>query len=309
MTPRAFIFHYFEDHLHPGCMGSLTAQGFRAALDRIGINRILPARQWLDRAMSGHLAEDDLCLSFDDGLQSQFDVAVPVLRELGLTALWFPYTAPLANEIDRHELFRYFRTLRYPDTVEFYAAFDAAAARSAHAEHIAQSLEGFVAADYLKQYGFYTEADRKFRYLRDKVLGEQAYFEVMEDMLNHSGIDRTGLVGRLWIGAKQWQELHAEGHVIGLHSHVHPLAVIGLSQHEQCQDTARAIDILTKLTGKPICAAYPCNVRTPESMSFMGNIGIAAGFCNTMTEASVERRMELPRQDYNLFAKEPSVES
>ena len=43
-------------------------------------SRILPAREWQDRLQRGALRSVDLCLTFDDALRCQFDVARPVLE-------------------------------------------------------------------------------------------------------------------------------------------------------------------------------------------------------------------------------------
>ena len=58
----------------------------------VGLRNILPADEWMARATSDRLDENDLCLTFDDALRCQYDVALPVLEKYGLTAFWFVYS-------------------------------------------------------------------------------------------------------------------------------------------------------------------------------------------------------------------------
>jgi peptidoglycan/xylan/chitin deacetylase (PgdA/CDA1 family) len=304
---RALIFHYFEGSGHPASQGSLTAEGFADFLTRFGRNRILPAAEWLSRARTGTLGDDDICLSFDDGLASQFDVAFPVLRDLGLTALWFPYTSSLAGATDLHEVFRYFRALRFPDLRHFYTVFDQSCAGSVYAGTVAVGLTDFVPASYLAQYTFYSDADRKFRYVRDELLGEAAYFEVMMGMMRAEGMSAADLVDRLWIRGDQLRALTDAGHVVGMHSHDHPVRMASLPPLEQKADYLTNLRMIEAATGtRPICVAYPCNCYDQETIDFLSAQGVGVGFRNLMGgQSGGFRAMECPRQDYALAAQDP----
>ncbi|CAA7621674.1 polysaccharide deacetylase family protein [Magnetospirillum sp. UT-4] len=294
---RALIFHYFEGGGHPACPGSLTAEGLAGFLARFGPRRILPAAEWLARARAGALGDDDVCLSFDDGLACQMDVALPVLRDFGLTALWFPYTLPLTGAVDLNEAFRYFRALRFPELDRFYDAFDRACAASSHAGAVERGLAGFDPDTYLAQYSFYSAADRKFRYVRDEILGEAAYFEVMATLMAAEGMTPESLKHRLWITAGQLGGLAAEGHVIGMHAHQHPVRAAALSPAGREADWRANLAAVEAATGsRPDCIAYPCNCYDADAMAFLSGLGVRVGFRNLMDGAGGV--MECPRQDY-----------
>jgi len=89
LCPYAIRLHTFTGGCWGPSPGALDAGTFRQLLLAVGPDRILPAREWLSRAEAGLLEPDDICLSFDGNLRCQFDVALPVLREFGLTAFWF----------------------------------------------------------------------------------------------------------------------------------------------------------------------------------------------------------------------------
>lgn len=303
MPPHALIFHYFQGGDHPPAQGALTAQALTEFLHRLGPERIMPAAEWLDRAARGRLSETDVCLSFDDGSLSQFDIAFPVLQSLGLSALWFPYTSPLQGSIDLHEVFRHFRVVCTPNVNEFYVAFDKAWAETQHVAKVEAALDGFVPSVYLSQYSFYSDADRKFRFLRDQVLGEAAYFDVMGGMLATHGMTAEAIAEKLWVGREQLKAIHDAGHVIGLHSHQHPMTMAALPRPQQEQDYLTNLTVIEEITGmRPVCAAYPCNSYDRTTLDFMSRQGIRVGFCNTMEPPLGGPPAACSRQDYSQAA-------
>ena len=79
------MFHHFHDGRHPAGQGSLSAHELADVIRFLGPARILPAREWLTRALAGTFDRGDLCLTFDDNLRCQYDVALPVLRHRIIT--------------------------------------------------------------------------------------------------------------------------------------------------------------------------------------------------------------------------------
>ena len=48
----------------------------------LGRKNILDANIFYEKLISKKLKDNDLCLTFDDGIKSQIDVALPVLEDL-----------------------------------------------------------------------------------------------------------------------------------------------------------------------------------------------------------------------------------
>ena len=62
--------------------GSLSANEFSNMLDWLNKSfNILEAQEYLNKFESSKLLANDICLSFDDALLCQYDIALPILRK------------------------------------------------------------------------------------------------------------------------------------------------------------------------------------------------------------------------------------
>ncbi|MBF0369126.1 MAG: polysaccharide deacetylase family protein [Magnetococcales bacterium] len=298
MSPYAIMFHHFHNQQHPRGQGAISGGEFRELLEHVGMDRLLPAHEWLDRVQAGTLGENDLCLSFDDGLRCQYDIAVPVMRELGLTAFWFAYTGPMSGEKDTLEIYRYFRTVQFDHVDAFYGAFYQTCRKLDLWDQITQGLEGFDPAGYLAPHRFYSNNDRTFRYVRNTILGAERYETVMDTMISGNGFDADKISDQLWMKPEQLKELHDAGFVIGLHSHSHHNRIIDLPQARQEAEYTTNARHLKAITGEdPITVSYPCNAYDAETLRFLSSIGVRVGFRTDLFDTP-KSLLELPRMDH-----------
>ena len=122
--PFGLMFHHFHGGLHkPDKANSLSEYQFEKILHYIGIKNILSPDQWLAAAEDGELKPNYRCLTFDDGLKNQFDIALPVLQKYKLKAFWFIYTAQYEGKYPRLDIFRRFRYHHYDDIEDYYKDF------------------------------------------------------------------------------------------------------------------------------------------------------------------------------------------
>ncbi len=292
------MFHHFWDARHPRGQGAISRDDFSAMLDYLGADRILPAREWLARAENGKLREGDLCLTFDDNLRCQFDVAGPVLRERGMTGFWFVYTSVLEGKLERLELYRKFRTVFFKDVQDFYPAFFQSVGASEFAELVQNALTRFRPEEYLAGFDFYTDEDRRFRFVRDEALGPERYCAAMDAMMARQGVSPADLAQDLWMDAASLRQLHWEGHVIGLHSHTHPTRLENLDERGQEREYATNYLALATLVGeRPVAMSHPCNSYNAETLRVLGRLGIRVGFRANMARLD-GRNLEFPREDH-----------
>ena len=154
--PHGVMFHHFKGDGHADGQGAITGEQLADMLDWLGVGRFLSPQDWTERALAGRLGPDDLCLTFDDALLCQYEIAAPVLKAYGLTGFWFVYSAVLEGRPERLELYRHFRSTRFADVDGFYGAFQARLEQSEYGVGARAALKNFMTARYLDQFEFYS---------------------------------------------------------------------------------------------------------------------------------------------------------
>ena len=295
---HGLMFHHFCDGVHARGQGAITAAEFDDLLEFVGPARILGAKEWEERSRRGELDCDDVCITFDDALRCQIDVALPVLEARGLTAFWFVYSSVFEGVQERLEVYRHIRTVYFSGIDKFYDAFDAEIAHSAYAGLVTEALAGVDPDRHLAGYSVYSRRDRMFRFVRDRVLQEDRYFAVMDAMLEKLAIDRSQLAQLLWMQDADLRRLSDAGHAVGLHSYSHPTRIAGTSIARQQSEYARNRDHLRRVLGSaPTSMAHPCNSYGPETLSILRDMGIELGFRANMQQG-VGAALERPRADH-----------
>ncbi|MFC1671515.1 polysaccharide deacetylase family protein [Planctomycetota bacterium] len=295
---HGIMFHHFHDKKHVRGQGAISADQLGQVIDCYERDHnVLSAEEWMGRAIKDTLAEDDVCLTFDDTLLCQYEVALPVLEDYKRTAFWFVYSSVLVGEIEELEVYRKFRTVFFEEIGDFYGAFFLTLSRSEYHEGVESSLERFSPEEYLGDFSFYSAEDRRFRYVRDVALGVERYYSVMNLLMNEYNIDIDEFSSDLWMREHQIKNLRSRGHVIGLHSHSHPTALAALPTAGQEREFRLNFDILSRiLDEKPQAMSHPCNSYNKETFSILDRLGIKIGFRSNMAQAT--SRLEFPREDH-----------
>jgi hypothetical protein len=148
------MFHHFHGGVHPKGQGAIDVATIARILDFYG-DRVLSAQEWADRAMAGRLDNGDVCLTFDDALLCQFEIALPVLKERGLTAFWFVYSSVFQGGMEPLEIFRYFRTVYFADFGEFFHTF-MAECEASHGDELRKKTAEFDPDRSMTDYPFYS---------------------------------------------------------------------------------------------------------------------------------------------------------
>jgi len=292
------MFHHFHGHGHPEVQGSISGEELAKIVEFLG-DQLLDADEWLRRATAGSLEGKEICLTFDDNLRCQYDIALPILEKSGINAFWFIYTGPLEGIPGKFEIYRHFRTTRFPDVDDFYREFYSYALKTEHSREIQEKLLTFSPSRYLSQFPFYTEQDRRFRFIRDEILGAPRYDAIMAQMMEAYGYHPDDTISNLWMDKTSITSLFHKGHIIGLHSHTHPHNMGGLTAREQKDEYQKNYDIITRLTGDaPVCMAHPNNSYNGITLSILESLGITIGFRSNAGPVKERTRFEWPREDH-----------
>lgn len=300
MSGYGVMFHHFSGLGHPNGQGAITADMLAEIIEYVSLsNNILSAQEWLTRSQSGSLKKNDACLTFDDGLRCQYDLALPVLESYDLTAFWFIYTSPLLGGIQRLELYRYFRDTCFDDIDAFYMLFNKHIENTKYSTQVKNKLAYFDADTYLIEFPFYSKGDRIFRYIRDQVLGPDGYFQVMDSMIEEMNIDKANTSSKLFVDAAAIKILHQKEHIIGLHSHTHPTRLEDLSELEQLKEYHLNKKKLREIVEHEITVmSHPCNSYNEVTLKLLKNMGISVGFRSNMANVKQRTTLEYPREDH-----------
>lgn len=297
-SPFGLMFHHFIDgDKHPSAQGAISSEEFEKIIDRfVNDSRVLRAEEWAYKAEKNKLRNGEVCVTLDDGLRCQVDVALPVLRRKKLTAFWFVQSGVLVGDYGVLEIFRRFRNEFFPSVTNFYQSFFLQAFGLEYEKEI-RSIRNIIPDDFLKIFKFYSEEDRIFRYVRDEVLKAHRYEEVMMGLIRSMGVDVETLAENLYLDNACIKELEGEGHIFGLHSHNHPTCLEDLLKNNQWHEYEKNYEILSGiLIAPPFTMAHPCNSYNSDTLKILSNLGIRIGFCSNMNKKSYSN-LEFPRED------------
>ena len=304
---HSVMFHHFDDENHPVGQGSLSANQFSDMLDWLKKHHtVLSADEYHDKFIHNKLNQTDICLSFDDALRCQYDVALPVLNAYNLRAFFFVYTSPMTGDPDYLEIFRYFRTVAFENIDGFYEEFFDTVHKN-HAKDYDKHRTQFQSIDYLAAFPFYTDNDRWFRYLRDQMLGKDKYETIMCSLMDLKTFDIEGAKKQLWLADAEIKNLHNDGHSIGLHSHTHPTVMGNLTHDEQKTEYRQNQEILKTILGqhsKITAMSHPCGNYNEDTLDILKEMGITIGFRSNMAIPDIKSPLEIPREDHANILKE-----
>ena len=296
--PFGLMFHHFHGGLHkPDKANSLSGYQFEKILNYIGIKNIISPDQWIAAAENGELKPNYRCLTFDDGLKNQFDIALPVLQKYKLKAFWFIYSAQYEGEFPRLDIFRRFRYHYYDDIEDYYKDFFSQT-------DITISKKNSKYEDWKKTFlliaPFYSENDLKYRYARDVLLGPTKYYSIVEKMIKSRNLSLVDLTSELWLTESNLHFLSKQGHILGMHSYDHPTDLKKLNECEQKNQYTRNMTFIKKFKTNPISMSHPCNSYSELTLKILSQMGIKVGFRANMNQKNIfvsYKNLQFQRED------------
>jgi len=276
--------HFHDDVIHKKSQGSIDKDDFYKMINFIGKNNILDADVFFEKFKKNKLKENEVCLTFDDGIKSQIDVALPILEELKIKSFFFVYTSMFEGKPDNLEVFRYFRMNYFDNLDQFYSNFY---------KFLNKNLKTFFDENNEKiketkiKFNFYSIEDIKFRLVRDIFLTKNEYEKIMFQMLKEKNVDYKNLFKQLFFQKDDLKILDKLGHLVGLHSHKHPTSIEKLSYDEQKSEYEKCQSLISTILNKPKdqiqCMSHPCGSYNNDTIEILKELQIKLGFKQIMT--------------------------
>ena len=282
---HGIMFHHFhDDGIHTKGQGSISKDEFYKIINFIGRKNILDADIFFEKFKNKTLKENELCLTFDDGIKCQIDVALPVLEEIKIKSFFFVYTSMFEGKPDNLEVFRYFRINYFDNVDEFYNSFY---------KILDKDLENFFVKNNKKikstkvKFPFYSIEDIKFRLVRDVYLTKNHYEKTMFLMMNEKQFNAKEFYSRLFFDNNDLKKLDSLGHLVGLHTHNHPTLLEKLNYNEQKNEYEKCISTISKILNKSKndikYMSHPCGSYNSDTLTILNEFGIELGFKQIMT--------------------------
>lgn len=214
------------------------------------------------------LPERSLMLSFDDGTKDHYQVVLPLLLEMNLTATFFVLTAPFSGKI--------------PATFKLQLIFGEADRRIIRYEVFPQSLKNHNLERHLKdiQVGYYRFEPREngeVKYTCNVRLGPEEKDAVVNDMFFQIfGNREAELTKQMFMDKSEVLELQKSGMNIGSHGINHHILTT-LNQEELREELAGSKSFLEDLLdSKVFLFSYPGSL--PGDKEIVKVEGYLAGF-------------------------------
>ena len=306
---HGIMFHHFHDGgVHAGGQGSISKDDFYKMINFIGRNNILDADIFFEKFKNKKLKENEVCITFDDTIKCQIDIALPVLEELKIKSFFFVYTSVFEEKPDNLEVFRYFRMNYFDDVDEFYNNFY---------KVLDKDLKNFFENNNEKiqstkiKFPHYSIEDVKFRLVRDIYLTKSQYEEIMFLMMKEKQFNFKEFYPKLFIDSNDLKKLDSLGHLVGLHSHNHPTLFEKLNYNEQKNEYEQCLTIISRILDKPKSEikymSHPCGSYNKNTLEILKELGIELGFKQIMT-IEPEKGMKKINNSFLEIAREDHAE-
>lgn len=307
---HGIMFHHFHDNkFHLRGQGSIDSSEFRKIINFIGKKNILSPEEFIHKLENKNLKKTDLCLTFDDALKCQHNIALPVLKDFKLKAFFFIYTSIFTKNPNMLEFHRFFRMNYYKKVDEFYDEFFGDEYLQKYLRFLNKKKIIRLFKTYKKKFPFYTFNDVKFRILRDYILNKKSFDKIMMSLFKKKRFNYKSLKSKLFMSKSDISNLCNSGNLIGLHSHSHPYQMQNLNYNNQKKEYKKNEKFLKKIVGKNIISmSHPSGSYNNNTIKILKKMNIEIGFKQIMTiDKNMKKinnsNLEIARQDHSYFKK------
>ena len=299
------MFHHFHGKDHPVGQGSISDNDLDRMITWLKKNfKILNIKEFHEKVLKQKIASNETCLTFDDSLLCQFEIALPVIESHGLTALFNVYSSAFSGKPDPLEIYRYFRSVAYENFDDFFNDFFSII-KEEFSSRYSEGISRFSSEREIYDEPFYSENDKVFRFFRDYVLGIPDYNLIMTKLMNLKMFIPDKIPAKVFMTVPQLEQLNQNGHALGLHSDTHPTRIELLPKEEQMREYMKNYEFLKNITGNgATMVAHPCGRYSEITLEILNQLEVSLGFRANMTIPFAKSLLEIPREDHaNILKK------
>ena len=286
------LFHHFHSkNKFYSSPGSLTKKKFNDFISKYKNQIQNPNNFFLD------LKKKKICLTFDDGLKCQKDIALPILKKYNIKACFFVPTSNFSKNFLSSETIRYLKYKIFKSSNTFYKYFFEIFKKTKYLSKLNKVNYSKLEKNIKKHSPYYTKLDIQHKILRDFVLSEAIYKKIIFRVLKKKNCNIEKINKKLLMSKKDIVKLAKEGHEIGLHSHSHSFKFYKLSYKNEFIEFNKNKLILENLIKKRITtASFPFGYKTKKSYKILKNLKIDYAFNKNFYKT----KNDLKYQCYNI---------
>lgn len=297
-TCMVVMYHYVRDSAATAFphIRALAPELFTRQLDWLQTRyRVIDVSR-VEAALAGAdtLPRDAALLTFDDGFIDHYEAVLPLLRERGLTGVFF-LSEDACQESPRLLGVHKTHFLLARLGAEAFGRAVLAECRATHA--LLPAAPGVFGLDRWEE-----ADDRAIKHLINYELPFDDAERVLEHLFERHIGDPRSFARRLYLDARMIRELADAGMTVGYHTRSHRM-LSRLTAREQEHEVRSGVDWIRSLTGQatvPFC--YPWGgpqTYTPDTVRLLGEAGYSLAFNTVRRRLRVgeDGRYELPRFD------------
>ncbi len=283
LPPLVVTYHYVRPSNSDGVTG-LTPDAFEAQLRRLArTRRIVTAEDFAESVEHTGAGEPGTALiTFDDAVRDQYDFAFPVLRKVGVPAVFFAPMRPFDEALPEAQRWTPQHLLHALAEKLGWEELERRAAP--HLKMLGFGVPGGPELDQAaidKLYHYEEPRKRRLKYALAFAVAPRDAFDLLTTINTTAWNNRPAPMLRAtdwFMSPAQLRELQAAGHSLGGHGFDH--AALGtLSPDEQEKDLRRAQALMDRLTGKAWrTMAYPFGSATPRTEKIARTLGYSLCF-------------------------------
>ncbi len=298
----AIMFHHFHNKFHKKTQGSISGAQLQKVIEYLQSRyNLINSHEFCQKVIDKKIKKKDVCLTFDDCLKSQFDIAFPILKKKNISAFFFIYSSIFDPKPNNLEIFRDFRNTKFSNIDKFYECFFNLLKKNYFQDYLL--FEKKFKRNYLMKYKFYTLSDRKFRFCRDKILSHNIYEKIMFLLMKQKKYNLRNAKIKLFMSKKNIKSLIKNQNSIGLHSDSHPINIYKLSFKRQYKDYKKNYNFLIKnFKIKTTSMSHPFGRYNKNTLKVLKKLGIKVGFLSSPAKFN-KSNLEIGRIDHNLLIK------
>lgn len=297
------MFHDLYDIGRESTQGAINWKEFQKIVEAIRKSDLISSAEMLNDSREEDL-EKKIFITFDDGLLKQFEIGLDWLDKLDIVACFFVHTSPLLGDYDVHQLLRTLKNSNiFQDVEEFNKKFINHLQSGYSQEEVDKINNSFNKEGYFNQFTFYSDSDKKLRFIRDFYFSQDEYKEKAISFMHSFNIDSDSLAKDTYMTGDNLKAIAERGHVVGLHSHSHPSNLGSLSVQGQLTELKRNKEVIESIIGiPPKTISYPSNSYNSDTISHLIDLDIHSGF--RADDKINKAPYELPRIDARIFYEE-----